>query len=238
MRNPACAIAFRMNIRQHASPNFDARPAGIPIDMLVLHYTGMESGEAALDRLCDPSAKVSAHYFIGEDGSVLRLVDEGRRAWHAGVSFWRGETDINGRSIGIELVNPGHEFGYRPFPAPQMSALMELAADLVRRHDIPARNIVGHADVAPARKMDPGELFDWRQLAGSGIGLWPDPAAVAEPGGVAELAAIGYDTTDERAAVTAFQRHFRPSQVDGILDEGTSRAIGAVHRLAVLTAAD
>ena len=138
--------------------------------MLVLHYTGMRSAAEALARLTDPEAKVSAHYLIDEDGTVVRLVDEEMRAWHAGVSFWRGATDINARSIGIELVNPGHEFGYRPFPRAQMAALIDLALDIVARWPIPARNVVGHSDVAPRRKMDPGELFDWPRLAAPASG--------------------------------------------------------------------
>ncbi len=156
------------------SANFDARPEGAAVDILVVHYTGMETAEAALDRLMDPAAKVSAHYLIDEDGTLYRLVEEDRRAWHAGVASWRGATDVNARSIGIELVNPGHEFGYRPFPEAQTGALIDLAADIVARHRIPARNVVGHADVAPRRKMDPGELFDWPRLAAAGIGLWPE----------------------------------------------------------------
>ena len=155
------------------SPNFDARPPGARIDMLVLHYTGMVSAEAAIERLCDPAAKVSAHYLIDEDGAVRRLVDENHRAWHAGEASWRGKSDINARSLGIELVNPGHEFGYRPFPEAQMAALEALAQDILARHTIEARNVVGHSDVAPRRKTDPGELFDWRRLAEAGIGLWP-----------------------------------------------------------------
>jgi len=147
------------------SPNTDARRDGTPIDMLVLHYTGMLTGAAALSRLSDPAAKVSAHYLIDEDGTVYRLVAEEKRAWHAGVANWRGVSDINGRSVGIELVNPGHEFIYRDFPQPQMTALIGLARDILTRHSIPARNVVGHSDIAPDRKLDPGERFDWRSLA-------------------------------------------------------------------------
>ena len=160
---------------ERPSPNHDARPAGKPIDILLLHYTGMRDAEAALRRLTDPAAKVSSHYLIDEDGATYRLVDEGRRAWHAGVSYWGGERDINGVSIGIELVNPGHEFGYRPFPQPQMEALVELGRAILARHPIPPARVLGHSDVAPTRKTDPGELFDWRALAEAGIGLWPTP---------------------------------------------------------------
>ena len=159
------------------SPNFDARKSDANVDMLVLHYTGMRDGHVALERLRDPATKVSAHYMIEEEGTVYALVDEELRAWHAGVSCWAGQRDINGCSIGIELVNPGHEFGYRPFPAKQRDALVALAEDIVRRHAIPAHRVLGHSDVAPARKQDPGELFDWAGLARVGIGLWPAQAS-------------------------------------------------------------
>lgn len=163
-----------MNIVDLPSLNFDER--NVKPDMLVLHYTGMPSAQAALDKLRDgnTSSRVSAHYVVDEDGTVYRLVPEDKRAWHAGVSAWRGKTDINARSIGIEIVNPGHEFGYRPFPPAQMQAVAELSKDIVARHHIPKRNVVAHSDVAPGRKEDPGELFDWRYLAEQGIGLWPD----------------------------------------------------------------
>jgi N-acetylmuramoyl-L-alanine amidase len=161
-----------MHILQRSSPNFDSRD-GQTVDMLVLHYTGMKTAAEALERLCDPTAKVSAHYVVDEDGSIIQLVDEASRAWHAGVSSWRGHTNINQRSIGIEIVNPGHVFGYRTFPAAQMKSVVELCTQILARHAIPARNVVGHSDVAPARKQDPGELFDWALLAKHGIGLWP-----------------------------------------------------------------
>ncbi len=189
--------------------------------MLVLHYTGMQSAQAALERLCDPAAEVSAHYLIDEAGKVFPLVDEGNRAWHAGLSSWRGHSDVNSRSIGIELVNPGHEFGYRPFPSAQMTALADLAHALLARWPIPARNVVGHSDVAPRRKQDPGELFDWRWLARQGIGRWPEPAAPATGDAVALLAEYGYDVSDPRAALIAFQRHFRPLCCDGDADPET-----------------
>ncbi|MCW8952860.1 MAG: N-acetylmuramoyl-L-alanine amidase [Rhodospirillales bacterium] len=216
---------------QRPSPNFDDRPEGVPIDMLVIHYTGMKTAEAALERLSDPEAKVSAHYVIDENGSVIRLVAEENRAWHAGVSSWRGESDVNGRSIGIELVNPGREFGYRLFTEPQMESLAVLAADIVRRHAIPDRNVVGHSDVAPDRKEDPGELFEWDRLAREGIGLWPawakaptrDVAAVqralAQYGYGLEASGVLDDAT--RKVVAAFQRHFRPERVDGNPDSET-----------------
>lgn len=217
------------------SPNHDPRPADAPIDMLVLHYTGMRSCGEALDRLCDPAAKVSAHYLIDEDGTVHALVAEDHRAWHAGASCWRGASDVNGRSIGIELVNPGHEFGYRAFPEPQMRALLGLGRDILARHPIRPRDVVGHSDVAPARKKDPGELFDWPRLARAGLGLWPDkvePVPASEAEVIAMLGAYGYDTADARAAITAFQRHFRPGRVDGASDSDTAGRVRALLRLA------
>jgi N-acetylmuramoyl-L-alanine amidase len=221
--------------RHRSSLSFDARPDGIRIDMLVLHYTGMESAEAALARLRDPAARVSAHYLIDEDGRVARLVEERERAWHAGVASWRGAADINARSIGIELVNPGHEFGYRPFPEPQMAALIELAGDILARFpDIRPRNVVAHSDVAPTRKMDPGELFDWRLLAEYGIGLWPDEAdaVVLDPDAVAQmLSAFGYCTANRFAAIKAFQRHFRPERVNGRIDFETVRRLAGLLAL-------
>ncbi len=213
------------------SPNFDARPPETPVDMLVLHYTGMETAAATLDKMCDPESKVSAHYMIDEDGRVTALVAEESRAWHAGESSWRGETDVNGRSVGIELVNPGHEFGYRDFLGPQMAALESLAKEILARHPIEARNVVGHSDVAPGRKTDPGELFDWPRLAAAGIGLWPTDARPldAEPDQVQGwLRDYGYGTADEAAAVTAFQRHFRPETIDGSADPETAGRLRAV----------
>lgn len=215
------------------SPNHDARPDGGAIDMLVVHYTGMQSATAARERLCDAASKVSAHYVIDEDGSVAALVPENRRAWHAGVSFWRGRTDINARSVGVELVNPGHEYGYRPFPEPQMAAFEELAKAILGRHPIPARNVVGHSDVAPRRKEDPGELFDWRRLAGCGIGLWPDATASAEAADVAQmLARFGYETENIAATLRAFQRRFRPARIDGVADAETTGLLADLLRVA------
>jgi N-acetylmuramoyl-L-alanine amidase len=220
------------------SPNFDLRGAEVVVDMLVLHYTGMPSVGQALDRLCDADAKVSAHYLIDEDGAVTMLVEEDKRAWHAGVAYWRGHTDVNARSIGIELVNPGHEFGYRPFPEAQMTALIELARDILDRHPIPPRNVVGHSDVAPARKLDPGELFDWKRLAEAGIGLFPDVPDPAEEGrdtdrdGVLSLlGAIGYAVDGGPDAVTAFQRRYLPSRIDGMADAETAGLARAVLAL-------
>ena len=203
------------------SPNFNER-AG-PVNMVVLHYTGMRTGEEALERLCDPKAEVSAHYMIEEDGTVISLVPEEKRAWHAGKSYWRGCTDVNSASVGIELVNPGHEWGYRPFPGEQIEALLPLLSDIIERHDIPRANVVGHSDVAPARKEDPGELFDWERLAQLGLAL-PTPAArmalyYDNPGAFfLALERFGYDVTDGEAAMRAFQRRFRPELIDGELD--------------------
>lgn len=210
------------------SPNFDERGPGFTVDMLVIHYTGMETKEAALERLCDPKAAVSSHYLIDEDGNVHRLVDEKKRAWHAGVSSWRGRTDINARSIGIELVNPGHEYGYREFPEPQIRELEAVAFGVLTRHPIPHRNVVGHSDVAPTRKSDPGELFPWARLAAKGIGLWPRESDHLEQDAQAlakALTDIGYDVRDYPAAVKAFQRHWRPGRVTGRMDPETARRI-------------
>jgi N-acetylmuramoyl-L-alanine amidase len=203
--------------------------------MLVLHYTGMRTCAEALDRLCDSGAKAGAHYLIDEDGTTYALVAEDRRAWHAGVSFWRGAQDVNGRSLGIELANPGHEFGYRAYPEAQMRALLVLGRELLARHPIPPRNVVGHSDVAPARKQDPGELFDWPRLANAGLGLWPgrpEPVPASEAEVVEMLAAYGYDTAEPNAAILAFQRHFRPARLDGASDPDTAGRITALLRLA------
>lgn len=213
------------------SPNFNDREQ-TSIDMLVLHYTGMRTTQEALDRLCDPAAEVSAHYLIDEDGTLSVLVAEADRAWHAGVASWRGHSNINSRSIGIELANPGHEFGYRTFPDAQIDVLINLCNGIIERHGIHARNVVGHSDVAPIRKKDPGELFPWKQLATNGIGLWPSNASSVDAlpiGDVARvLTEIGYDTADLDAAATAFQRHFVADSLGAGLDEATRRSLAAV----------
>lgn len=201
------------------SPNHDARDA--KVDMLVLHYTGMKTADEALARLTDASAKVSAHYTIGRDGRVFRHVAEDRRAWHAGVSYWAGARNINARSIGIELVNPGHEFEYIPFTDEQIASLLDLSKDILSRHAIAPARIVGHSDVAPARKQDPGELFPWQHLAEFGIGLWPDAGAGQAP--QSALADFGYGLPPtvectQTDIVTAFQRRFRPEKIDGVWD--------------------
>ncbi len=201
--------------------------------MLVLHYTGMKTGDAALERLCDPKAEVSAHYLIDEAGDVFALVDESERAWHAGVAMWRGQSNINSRSIGIELVNPGHEYGYRGFPEAQMAALIPLCQGILSRHSIPARNVVGHSDVAPERKADPGELFDWAGLAAAGVGLWPAPldTPCSEADAPGLLSKIGYDISNTGSAMTAFQRHFATHRLDGVPDVETRRTIAGLLTL-------
>ena len=211
--------------RQVPSPNWNERklPSGTGPSMVVLHYTGMRTAADALERMCNPAAEVSAHYMIDEDGTVTQLVDEEHRAWHAGRSSWRGETDVNSASIGIELVNPGHEFGYRPFPEVQIEALLPLLSDIVQRRAITPANVVGHSDVAPARKQDPGELFPWERLARHRLALAvprPTMRLIYDNPGAFYLALerLGYDITDERAAVRAFQRRFRPKRVDGEID--------------------
>jgi len=224
-----------MKIHERPSPNHNARPNGQAVDILLLHYTGMPTAKAALRRLLNPVTEVSAHYFIDEDGSVTRLVAEERRAWHAGVAAWAGSSDINGRSIGIELVNPGHEFGYRPFPEAQMAALIALAQDILTRHPIPPERVLGHSDVAPLRKEDPGELFDWARLAATGIGLWPGEVPAASPLPpeheiMARLAGFGYGYLGEDypAVIRAFQRHFRPAAVTGAVDGETAARLAAL----------
>ena len=236
------------------SPNFNARRA--PPDMVVLHYTGMRTAKEALDRLTDPAAQVSSHYCVDEDGTVYRLVAEERRAWHAGVSFWKGETDINSVSIGIEIVNPGHEFGYRDFPDPQIDAVIALLDEVRGRWDIPDHRILGHSDVAPARKEDPGERFPWKTLAAHDHGLWVEPDLPPEgtmgpplalgdtgPGVFALQGALGklgynilpggpYDA-ETAAIVTAFQRHWCPDDIGTPL-QGQADARLRVRLMALL----
>ncbi len=209
------------------SPNFDART--LPISMVVLHYTGMIDGASAINRLADPEAKVSAHYVVAEDGQIIRMVDEANRAWHAGRSWWRGISDVNSASVGIEIVNPGHEFGYRPFPEAQIDAVIRLVGAIVPRYGITRGNVVGHSDVAPARKDDPGELFPWHRLAKLRLALPRPTKNLMDPhwsdaGFLLALERFGYDVTDGPAAVRAFQRRFRPELMDGIID-GECRAI-------------
>jgi len=209
------------------SPNFDDRTE--PVSMVVLHYTGMDDAASAIARLRDPEARVSAHYLIAEDGQILRLVDEDKRAWHAGQSYWRGVYGVNSVSIGIEIVNPGHEHGYRPFTEQQMDALLPLLAGIVRRHNVPPANVVGHSDVAPSRKTDPGELFDWARLARVHLAIPRPTEGLVDPhwtdgGFLLALERWGYDVRNGPLAVLAFQRRFRPELLDGVID-GECRAI-------------
>ncbi len=225
-------------MRVRLSPNRDARPAGAGVRLVVLHYTGMASAAAALERLCDPAARVSAHYLLEEDGTLWSLVPEAERAWHAGRSFWRGRERLNDVSIGIELVNPGHAHGLRPFPEPQIVALEALLSGLLARWSVGSAGVVGHSDVAPERKLDPGERFPWPWLARAGLALWPERAPPRPPDfAVCDrlLAAIGYrapaDDRDRRTVLAAFQRRFRPWRVDGRLDAET---MGRLEALAAL----
>ena len=215
-----------MDIIDTPSPNFDERQ--LPVSMIVLHYTGMPDAAGALQRLTSPEAKVSSHYLVAEDGQVVRLVAEEKRAWHAGKSYWRGVTDVNSASVGIEIVNPGHEFGYRPFPDEQIASLIPLVADIKDRHGVGRGNVVGHSDIAPARKEDPGELFPWDALASRRLALPSPMRDLMDPlwtdaGFILALERFGYDVTEQRAAVIAFQRRFRPDRLDGIID-GECRA--------------
>ena len=203
------------------SPNFDERT--LPVSMIVLHYTGMQDAASAIDRLSDPEAKVSAHYLIAEDGQIVRMVNEDKRAWHAGRSHWRKINDVNSASVGIEIVNPGHEFGYRPFPVTQIDALLPLMQAIMLRYKITRGNVVGHSDIAPARKEDPGELFPWERLAKLRLALPSPTKNLMDPhwtdgGFLLALERFGYDVTDPLAAIRAFQRRFRPGTIDGIID--------------------
>ncbi len=221
-----------MIITDLPSPNVDERPGGV--DMLILHYTGMQTAQAAIDRLRDPVARVSSHYVVDEDGSVARLVPEHLRAWHAGVSFWRGRRVLNDVSVGIEIVNPGHEWGYRAFPDAQIAAVRALCLEILARHPIPAWHVVGHSDVAPDRKQDPGELFPWARLARHGIGLWADcDGSDTAPVGrdlAPMLAALGYEVgaVPLEVILRAFQRHWRQEAVTGLADAGSAARLDAL----------
>lgn len=246
-----------MSISERPSPNFNERLTS-DVRFVVLHYTGMKTCDEALNRLCDPAAQVSSHYLITDEGVTFQLVAEERRAWHAGVSFWRGERDLNSASIGIELCNPGHDWGYRPFPDTQMLALKKLLHDIRARHRISTDSVLGHSDIAPSRKIDPGELFPWEDFARDGFGVWPEETATVAghpdlAGAIRRLSEIGYavPTTVEEGSdilnpacaatdvIKAFQRRYLPDQVDGHLDAITAARIAAVkvacaiHRAAV-----
>jgi N-acetylmuramoyl-L-alanine amidase len=227
-----------------SSPNFNERDKASPLRYVVLHYTGMVTGKAALDRLIDPKSEVSAHYLVEEDGRVFQLVDEDKRAWHAGKSFWSGVRDMNSASIGIELVNPGHQFGYRVFPVPQIAALKDLLCDIIKRHNLRAVDaLLAHSDIAPGRKEDPGELFPWQELAKDGFGLWPQPEAIDyAPTRDDEvqnlLRIIGYDCPasgdydrSTREALLAFQRHYEPNNLTGTPEKETVARLRALIRM-------
>jgi N-acetylmuramoyl-L-alanine amidase len=227
----------------HPSPNFGDR-RGRRVELVVLHYTAMPSCAEALDRLCDPAAEVSAHYLIDADGMLLSLVDEGARAWHAGAGMWRGEGDVNSRSIGIELANPGD----RPYPEPQMAALERLLADVLHRHGLPPEAVIAHSDMAPGRKGDPGVRFDWRRLALQGLSVWLDPPVAPPPPSVpgrgegcaepdaarflADLAAFGYPACPPGTLLTAFRLRFRP-WANGPLDAVDCALAAGLGRFAV-----
>lgn len=223
-----------MKMTDAPSPNYDARGRGV--DMIVLHYTGMKTGAEALARLRDADAKVSAHYMVEDDGEIFRLVGEDKRAWHAGVASWKGESDINARSIGIEIVNPGHEFGYREFPGVQIDAVIALIKDIRTRHDVSPGMVLGHSDVAPRRKEDPGEKFPWRRLADEGLATAPyggdgsDGEAVSYDHALKMLQAIGYDAPagDHAAALIAFQRRYCPAALGQGFNRRTKAALCGV----------
>src|SRR5437763_2820481 len=223
------------------SPHHGERDKGRQPDMIVLHYTGMPDVEGALARLCTAGTEVSAHYVVLEDGRIVQCVPEARRAWHAGVSSWAGEDDVNSCSIGIEIVNRGHDWGYPEFPLRQIAAVIALCRGIMLRRKVPAHRVLGHSDVAPARKKDPGEKFPWHSLANSGVGHWVQPAPIVR-GATLKLGTISDDVRDLQQAlakygygvpisgkydgptmevVTAFQRHFRPARVDGVADHST-----------------
>lgn len=230
------------------SPNHGEREGGRKPDMILLHYTGMGTAEGALDWLCRAESQVSSHYFVFEDGRVVQLVPEERRAWHAGKSLWREEADINSLSIGIEIANAGHPGGLPDFPDAQVEAVIELCRDCGQRWAIAPERVLGHSDVAPVRKVDPGEKFPWARLAAAGVGHWVEPAPITggrffQKGDVGQpiealqsmLSLYGYGTeitgefsTKLEGDVQAFQRHFRPARVDGIADFST---IDTLHRL-------
>ncbi len=230
------------------SPNHDER--ALPVTILLLHYTGMETGPAALERMCDPEAKVAAHYMVEEDGHIFKLVDENRRAWHAGLSSWHGKTDINSASIGIEIVNGGHDFGLPEFPNVQIAAVIALCKDIMRRNNITDFGVVAHSDIAPMRKQDPGEKFPWARLADAGVGIWPDVKTKDQrllfgdntknpQVGVIQtaLSYLGYgvsktNTIDEATQIVlqAFQRRYRPGKIDGFVDVQTMEILSLLVR--------
>ncbi len=237
-----------MTMISQPSPNYDGR-GGQAVDMLVLHYTDMLSCEAAVARLCDAEARVSAHYVVSEAGEIFQLVEEGERAWHAGESHWRGHNNINARSVGVEVCNPGHSNGYVEFSLRQMKAVIKLSQEIIARHGIPARNVVGHSDIAFLRKDDPGELFDWQACARQGVGIFPFEArplmgsemqrgdkgkevirlqtALGNWGYGLKLDGEYGEKTEK--CVIAFQRHYRPGKLDGVWDNECAGLLAALH---------
>lgn len=234
-----------------ASPNIGERRNALQPELLILHYTGLETAQRSIDVLCDPVCEVSCHYLVDVDGRITQMVREADRAWHAGLSYWRGETDINSKSVGIEIQNPGHAHGYPDFPEQQMAAVERLAEDIVTRHAMRAQNVLAHSDIAPHRKIDPGEKFDWQRLARAGVGVWIEAQPLGDElsAGAFDaevpdervrtcqdlLARYGYDTArdgllDAAAGrvIAAFQRHFRPARVDGLPDASTLATLGAL----------
>jgi N-acetylmuramoyl-L-alanine amidase len=230
------------------SANFGPRRDGRRPDMVVLHYTGMRTGGEAEAWLCNPASEVSSHYLVHEDGRIVQMVREADRAWHAGKSSWHGETDINSHSIGIEIVNPGHDLGYKDFPDRQMDAVETLCRGISLRHSIPVERILAHSDVAPGRKSDPGEKFPWPRLAAAGIGHFVEPSPVRAGNSLAfgahgrlvekvqsmlEIYGYGVEISGRfdqltKTVVEAFQRHFRPERVDGIADQSTVDTLGSL----------
>jgi N-acetylmuramoyl-L-alanine amidase len=230
-----------LKVRITPSPNQDERRDGIAPDIILLHYTGMATTEAAERRLCEAEAKVSSHYLVFEDGTICQMVPEARRAWHAGVSSWQGGDDINSRSIGIEIGNPGHDYNYPDFPDAQIDAVIALCRDIIKRRSIKPELVLAHSDVAPSRKNDPGEKFPWHRLSAQGVGLWIEPTKIVpgpelDPGDHSDVVSTlqrslkkfgyGIEATgnyDDKTkdVVTAFQRHFRPARVDGLADHST-----------------
>lgn len=238
-------------IRTLRSPNHGPRIGYEAPDSVVLHYTGMVDGAAALARLCDPASQVSCHYVVDENGSLLQLVDEDRRAWCCGRSSWQGVTDMNSASISIEIVNGGHDFGLPPFPAAQVAAVSLLCCDIMHRHGIPSARVLAHSDIAPGRKRDPGERFPWSKLAEAGVGLWPPdvddwvPLPLLSLGThgpavsqlQATLAGVGYGIgvdgvfgPETQAVIEAFQRRYRPERIDGVADDLTRMRLHALTR--------
>jgi N-acetylmuramoyl-L-alanine amidase len=236
-----------MVYKKSYSPNYEARLSDKNIEFIILHYTDTKDAQEALDILCDADKKVSSHYLVDVDGTIIRLVDESHRAWHAGVSYWSGEHDLNSCSIGIEIVNPGHKYGYKAFPEKQMESVLSLCIDIKKRYGIKDHNILGHSDIAPDRKIDPGEYFDWKFLADNGVGVWPNPVAedfnnatriINEPDSLKkELESYGYNSQlDLEILIEAFQRHFfqevfKNQENVGVVDKELVARLKSLNRI-------